>query len=180
MVHICPQGLNNNVQSSHLYVCLPTYIINNLTNLLILFIDDITSFEFLEIIPLSTVNRDYIYAKIKWESTPFSVVDVVTIQPPPLCGPTNITNSAVMACLERNGNIIYNISIHQRSCSRIIKTSFSLDCPLMLDVVVMRIIFYTNGTTTALNNANEIITCDNGVWPNADTICKKDNFYVII
>ena len=153
--------------SSHGY--LPTYIINNLIILLILLIDDITSLEYLEIILLSTINNDYIYGKIKWESTPFSVVDVVTIQPPPQCGPTNITNSSVMACLERNGNMIYNISIHQRSCSRNIQTSFSLDCPLMLNVAVMRIIFYTNGTITALSNDNEIITCDNGVWPNADT-----------
>ena len=135
--------------------------------------------EYLEIIPLSTVNHDIIYGIIKWELTPFSVVDVVTIQLPPLCGPTNITNTSVMACLERNGNMIYNISIQQRSCPRIIQTSFSLDCPLMLNVAVMRIIFYTNGTITALSNDNEIITCDNSVWPNADTI-SKGNSYVII
>ena len=135
--------------------------------------------EYLEIIPLSTVNHDIIYGIIKWESTPFSVVDVVTIQPPPLCGPTNITNSSVMACLERNGNMIYNISIQQRSCSRIIQTSFSLDCPLMLNVAVMRIILCTNGTITALSNDNEIITCDNGVWPNADTISKGKSYVLI-
>ena len=129
--------------------------------------------EYLEIIPHSTVNHDYVYGKIKWESTPFSVVDDVTIQPPPLCGPTNITNSSVMACLERSDNIVYNISIQQRSCSLNVTTSFSLNCPLMLNVV-MRIIFYTNGTITALSNDNEIITCINGVWPNADTIRKND------
>ena len=93
-------------QSSHLYVNLPTYIINNLTFLLIILIDDITSLEYLEITLLSTINHDFVYGKIKWESIPFSVVDVVTIQPPTMCGPTNITNSSVMACLERNGNII--------------------------------------------------------------------------
>ena len=130
--------------------------------------------EFIEIIPLSTVNHDYVYSKIKWESTPFSVVDDVTIQPPPLCGPTNITNSSVMACLERSDNVVYNISIQQRSCSLNVTTSFSLDCPLMLNVVVMRIILCTNGTITALTNDNEIITCINGVWPNADTIRKHD------
>ena len=114
------------------------------------------------------------------ESTPFSIVNDVTIQPPPLRGPTNITNSSVMACLERNGNMIYNISIHQRSCSRNIQTSISLDCPLMLNVAVMGFIFYTNGTITALSNDNEIITCDSGIWPNADTMCKKDKSYLII
>ena len=50
----------------------------------------------------------------------------------------------------------------------------------MLNIAVMKIIFYTNGTITALSNDNEIITCDNGVSPNADTICKKGKSYVII
>ena len=44
----------------------------------------------------------------------------------------------------------------------------------MFNVAVKRISIYTSGTITALSNDNEIITCDNGVWPNADTICKKD------
>ena len=136
--------------------------------------------DYLEIIPLPTLNRDFIYGKIKWDSAPFSVVDDVTIQPPPLCGPTNITNSSVMACLERNGNIVYNISIQQKSCSMNVSTSFSLDCLFMLNVVVMSIIFYTNGTITALSNDNEILTCINGVWPSVNTICKNDKSYVII
>ena len=50
----------------------------------------------------------------------------------------------------------------------------------MLTDAVMRIIFYTNGTITALSNVNEIITCVNGVLPNSDTICKKYISYIII
>ena len=50
----------------------------------------------------------------------------------------------------------------------------------MLNVAVMRFIFYANGTITSLSNDIEIVTCDNGVWPNADAICKKDKSYVII
>ena len=144
------------------------------------FIDDFISLDYVEIIPLSTLNRDYVYGKIKWDSAPFSVVDDVTIKPPPLCGPTNITNSSVMACLERNGNTVYNISIQQKFCSMNVSTSFSLDCLFMLNVVVMRIIFYTNGTITALSNENEILTCINGVWPSVNTICKNDKSYVIV
>ena len=136
--------------------------------------------DYLEIIPLSILNRDSIYGKIKWDSAPFSVVDDVTIKPPPLCGPSNITNSSVVACLERNGNIVYNISIQQKSCSMNVSTSFSLDCLFMLYVVVMKIIFYTNGTITALSNDNEILTCINGVWPRVNTICKNDKSYVIM
>ena len=101
------------------------------------------------------------------------MVDNVTLQPPPLCGPTNITNSSVMACLERSDNVVYNISIQQRSCSLNVITSFSLDCPLMLNVAVMKITIYTNETITALCNDNEIITCVNGVWPSTNTICKN-------
>ena len=41
-------------------------------------------------------------------------------------------------------------------------TCFLVMCKF--NVAVMRIIFYTNGTITALSNDNEIITCDNGVW----------------
>ena len=70
---------------------------------------------------VSTVSCDFTYREIKWESLSFSVVDYITIQPPPLCGPgpTNIKNSSEMACLERNAKyIVYNISIQQRSCSR--------------------------------------------------------------
>ena len=129
--------------------------------------------EYLEIIPLSTVSHNFIFVKIKWESTLFSLVDNVTIQPPPLCGPTNITNSSVMACLERSENVVYNISIQERSCSLNVITSFSLDCPLMLNVAVMKITIYTNETIIALCNDNEIITCVNGVWPSTNTICKN-------
>ena len=49
----------------------------------------------------------------------------------------------------------------------------------MLNVAVMRIILCTNGTITALSNDNEIITCDNGVWPNADTISKGKSYVLI-
>ena len=44
----------------------------------------------------------------------------------------------------------------------------------MLYVAGMRIIFYTNGTITALSNDNENLTCDNVVRPNADTISTND------
>ena len=48
----------------------------------------------------------------------------------------------------------------------------------MLYVAVMRIIFCSNGTITALSNDNENLTCDTGVWPNADTMSTKDKSYV--
>ena len=144
--------------------------------LLILFIDDINtlnSLEYLKVIPLSTVGHSYIFVKIKWESTPFALVDDVTIQPPPLCGPTNITNSSVMACLEGNGNIVYNISIQQRSCSQTVTTPFSLDCPLLMNIPLKKFVVYTNGTITALSNDSEITSCINGVWPSTTTMCKN-------
>ena len=141
------------------------------------FIDDINSLEYLEIVLFSTIHHNYIYGKIKWESITFSLVDSITIQPPPLCGPTNITNSSVMTCLERNVNIVYNISIHQRSCSQNVTTSFSLNCPLMSNIPVMKFIIYTNGTMTALSYDSEIITCINGVWPTTNTICKNDKSF---
>ena len=62
-------------------------------------------------------------------STPLLFIDDVTIQPPPLCGPSNLNSQ--MACLERNGNnTVYNISMQQMFCSLNITNSFSLDCPL--------------------------------------------------
>ena len=68
----------------------------------------ISPLKYIEILPLSTASNNLIFSRIQWIS---SFVDDVTLQPPPLCGPTNITNSSVMAFLERNGNIVYNISI---------------------------------------------------------------------
>ena len=139
-------------------------------------LDDINSLEYLEIIPLFSVNYDYIFGKIEWESISFVSTNDVTIQPPPLCGPTNI-NSSVMVSLE-NG-IVYIISIQQRACSQEITTSFSLDCPLRLNIPVMKFTIYTNGTMTALTNNSEIITCINGVWP-TNTICKNDKIVCCI
>ena len=135
-------------------------------------IDEINSLEYIEIFPHSTISYDFIFGKIKWES---SFVDDISIQPPPLCGPTNITNSSVMALLERNGSIVYNISIHQRSCSQRALTSFSLDCPLLWNVPVMKFIIYSNRTMTALSNDNDIVTCDNGIWQNTNTMSKMDD-----
>ena len=126
--------------------------------------------EYLEIISLSTDSHDFVLSEIKLESLSASVV--VTIQPPPLCGPTNI-NSSIIVCLERTGNIVYNISIQQRSCLEEMTTTFIVDCPLML-IPVMKLIVYTNGTITALSNDNGIITCVDGVWPNTNTIGKND------
>ena len=136
--------------------------------------------EYLDIIPLSTVSHDIVLARIEWETISFSAVDDVTIQPPPLHGPTNKTNFSVMAYLERNGNVFYNISIQQRSCSLNATSSFFLECPLMLNVPVMKITIYTNGTIIALSNDNGTITCINGVWPNTNTKCKSVNSYARI
>ena len=135
------------------------------------FIDGINySLEYLEIIPLSTVSHDFVLSKIKWDSLSVSVV--VTIQPPPLYGPTSITNSSVvMAYLERNGNIVYNISIQQRSCLEETTAIFIVDCPL--NVPVIKFTVYTNRTITALSNDNGITTCVNGVWPNTTIIGKS-------
>ena len=136
--------------------------------------------DYLDIILLSTSSHDLVLIKIEWETISISVVDDVTLQPPPLCGPTNITNSSVMACLERNDNVSYNISIQQRSCTLNVITSFSLDCPLMFNVAVMKITIYTNETITALSNDNRTITCINGVWPNTNPKCKSVNIYARI
>ena len=123
-----------------------------------------------------------LFLQIKWESITFSIVDDVTIQPPPLCGPTNITNTSVMACLERNGNIVCNISVQQRSYLEEMITIFIVDCPLMLNVPEMKFIVYINGKISALSNDNGIITksCINGVWPNISTIGKNDKSLVYI
>ena len=146
----------------------------------ICFIDNIHLLEYLDIVLLSTGSHDLVLVKIEWETISFSAVDNVTIQPPPLCGPTNITNSSVMACLETNENIFYNIRIHQRSCSLNVITLFSLECPLMLNVLMMKITIYTNGTITALSNDNRTITCINGAWPNIITKCKSVNSFARI
>ena len=126
--------------------------------------------EYIEIFPQSTISYGFIFGKIEWES---SFIDDISIQPPPLCGPTNITNSSVMALLERNGSIVYNINIYQRSCSQSALTSFFLDCPLLLNVPVMKIIIYSNRTMTALSNDDDIVTCDNGIWQNTNTMSKR-------
>ena len=149
-----------------LNVYIPTHININCCS----FIDGINySLEYLEIIPLSTVSHNFVLSKIKWVSLSVSVV--VTIQPPPLYGPTNMTNSSVMAYLERNGNIVYNISIQQRSCLEETTAIFIVDCPL--NVQVIKFTVYTNRTITALSNDNGIITCVNGVWPNTTIIGKS-------
>ena len=82
------------------------------------------------------------------------VVDV-TIQPPPLCRPTNITNSSVMACLERNGI-----------------SQIHLDCSLMLNIPVMKLRSYSNGTMMVLSSTSEIIACYNRVWPTSIAMGK--------
>ena len=132
----------------------------------ICFIGNIHLLEYLDIVLLSTGSHDLVLVKIEWETISFSAVDNVTIQPTPRCGPTNITNSSVIACLERNENIFYNISIHQRSCSMNVITLFSLECPLMFNVLMMKITIYTNGTITALSIDNRTITCINGLAKN--------------
>ena len=99
-------------------------------------IDDFYPLEYIEITPFSTESHAIIFGIVEWKLTPLYFDDVVTIQPPPLCGPTNLTNSSVMACLE-NGNIVYNISIQQGACSLNITSSFTLNCPLLLNTPVM-------------------------------------------
>ena len=145
----------------------------------ICFIDNIHLLEYLDIIRLSTVCHDLVLIKIEWETISFSAVEDVTLQPPPLCRPTNIANSSVIACLERNDNVFYNISIQQTSCSLNVITSFSLDCPLMLNVPVMKITIYANGTITTLSDDNRTITCINGVWPNINTKCKSNTYDIL-
>ena len=119
------------------------------------FADVLNQLKYLEILPISNA---ILCSIINWELTPLSFV-VIIIQPPPLCGPTNIINSSVMACLERNGNIIYNISIHHRTCYHNITSSFYLDCPLMLSNPVVKFRSYSIGTMIALSSTSEIIVC---------------------
>ena len=127
--------------------------------------------EYIEISSHSTVSYDIVFGKIEWKS---SFVEHISIHPSPLCGPTNIMNSSVMALLESNGSVFYNISIYQRSSCQSAITSFSLECPLLLDIPVMKFIINSNRTMTALRNDNDIITCDNGIWQNTKTMSKMD------
>ena len=120
--------------------------------------------SYIEIFPLTNVSCDILFGKIEWESIQFSFIDDVTIQPPPLYGPINKTNSSIMALLEGNGNTFYNISVQQRACSQEVTTSFSVDCQLTLNVPVKKFTVYTNKTMTAFSNDSEIITCNNNSW----------------
>ena len=140
------------------------------------FIDEVKSLGYIEISSHSAITYDFVFGKIEWKS---SFVEDISIHPPPLCGPTNITNSSVMALLEINGSVVYNITIHQRSCSESATTSFSLDCPLLLDVPVMKYILYSNRTMTALSNNNDIIICDNGIWQKNMTRSKMDMLFIL-
>jgi len=111
--------------------------------------------------------------KIKWKS--IFGVNSVNIQPSPLLGPTNIANFSVLVLFERNGNIVYNISITQRRCSQEAIAIFSLDCPLLLNIPVVKFTIYTNGTMTALTNDSQVTTCVSQVWPILDAMCKLDS-----
>ena len=108
---------------------------------------------------------------MEWESVQFSFIDDVTIQPPPLYGPINKTNSSIMALLE-GGNTFYNISIQQRACSQEVTSFISLDCPLILNVLVNKFTVYTNKTMTAFSKDYELITCNNNSWPIAKQASK--------
>ena len=148
-----------------------TYIIKLLNFFSILAIDEFKSLEYIEISSHSAISYDVVFGKIEWKS---SFVEDISIHPPPICGPTNITNSSVMALLESNGSVFYNISIYQRSSCQSAITSFSLECPLLLDIPVMKFIINSNRTMTALSNDNDIITCDNGIWQYTKTMSKMD------
>jgi len=128
--------------------------------------------DYIEVIPLFTLSHD-IYMKMKWKS--IFEVNSVNIQPSPVLGPTNIANFSVLVLLERNGNIIYNISITQRRCSQEVTAIFCLDCPLLLNPPVAKFTIYTNGTMTALTNDSQVITCVSEVWPILDVMCKLDS-----
>ena len=132
------------------------------------------SLENIEISSHSAISYDVVFGEIEWNS---SFVEVISIHPPHLCGPTNITNSSVMALLERNGSVFYNISIYQRSSCQSVTTSFSLECPLVLNIPVMKFIINSNRTMTALSNDNVIITCDNGMWQNTKAMSKIDKLF---
>ena len=134
------------------------------------------SLEYIEISSHTAISYDVVFGKIEWKS---SFVEDISIHPPPLCGPTNITNSSVMALLEGNGSVVYNISIYQRFCSQSTTTSFSLECPLLLDIPVMKFITYSNRTMTALSNDDDIVTCDYGIWQNTKTIRKIDKSFIL-
>ena len=140
----------------------------------ILVIDEVRSLEYIEISFHSAISYAVVFDKIEWKS---SFVEDISIHPPPLCGPTNITNSSVMALLEINGSIFYNISIYQKSSCQSATTSFSLECPLLLDIPVMKFKIYSNRTMTALSIDNDIVTCDNGIWQNTKTMSKIDKSF---
>ena len=135
-----------------------------------MYIDSTNLLEYVDIFPLSTLSDDIIFGKIKWEAF---VVDDVTTQPPPLCGP-NIVNSSAIVLLERNENILYNISISRRTCSQEVMTTFSLNCPLLLNVSVFKFTVFINGTMTALvmSNNSEVFACINHVWLAVNGNCK--------
>ena len=134
------------------------------------------SLEYIEISSHTAISYDVVFGKIEWKS---SFVEDISIHPPSLCGPTNIMNSSVMALLEGNGSVVYNISIYQRFCSQSTTTSFSLECPLLLDIPVMKFIIYSNRTMTALSNDDDIVTCDYGIWQNTKTIRKIDKSFIL-
>ena len=132
--------------------------------------------EYIEISSHSAISYDILFSKIEWKS---SFVEDISIRPTPLCGPTNITNSSVMALLERKGSVFYNISIYQKSSCRNATTSFPLECPLLLDIPAMKFIINSNRTMTALSNDNDIITCENGIWQNTKTMSKMDKLFTL-
>ena len=129
--------------------------------------------EYIKVFSHSAISYDVVIGEIEWKS---SFVEDISIHPPPLCGPTNITNSSVMALLERNGSVFYHISIHQRSSCQSFTTSFSLECTLALDIPVMKFIINSNRTMTALSNDN-VITCDNDMWQNTKAMSKIDKLF---
>ena len=131
--------------------------------------------KYIDILPLSTVSDSIILGRIEWKFDPFSLIEDVTVQPPPLCGPNNITNTSVIVMLETSGS--YNISIEQRTCSQKITSAFSSDCPLLLNDSVMKFTIHSNGSMTALimSNHSELFTCVNHAWPDTNEKCKNDN-----
>jgi len=91
---------------------------------------------------------------------------------------TSSIRTSVLLLLERNGNIVYNITIRQRACSHEITASFLLDCPLLLNIPVMKFTIYSNGTMTALRNDSDVITCVSEAWPVNNATGKMESHYI--